>query len=32
MSDYSYPYKDAEFIFNELVGFDALCEQPALMK
>jgi alkylation response protein AidB-like acyl-CoA dehydrogenase len=30
MSDYSYPYKDAEFIFNELVGFDALCEQAGL--
>jgi alkylation response protein AidB-like acyl-CoA dehydrogenase len=30
MSDYSYPYKDAEFIFNELVGFDSLCEQGGL--
>ena len=30
MSDYSYPYKDAEFIFNELVGFDSLCEQAGL--
>ena len=30
MSDYSYPYKDAEFVFNELVGFDQLCEQAGL--
>ena len=30
MSDYSYPYKDAEFVFNELVGFDQLCEHAGL--
>ena len=30
MSDYSYPYKDAEFIFNELIDFDRLCEQGGL--
>jgi alkylation response protein AidB-like acyl-CoA dehydrogenase len=26
MADYSYPYKDAEFILNELVEFDRLCQ------
>jgi alkylation response protein AidB-like acyl-CoA dehydrogenase len=30
MSDYRFPYKDAEFIFNELIGFDALCQQAGL--
>jgi alkylation response protein AidB-like acyl-CoA dehydrogenase len=30
MSDYSYPYKDAEFIFNELIGFDEMCEEGGL--
>jgi alkylation response protein AidB-like acyl-CoA dehydrogenase len=30
MSDYSYPYKDAEFIFNELIGFDRMCEKGGL--
>jgi len=30
MSDYSYPYKDAEFIINELVGFDAMCAEAGL--
>jgi alkylation response protein AidB-like acyl-CoA dehydrogenase len=30
MSDYSYPYKDAEFILTELVGFDELCESGGL--
>jgi alkylation response protein AidB-like acyl-CoA dehydrogenase len=30
MSDYSYPYKDAEFIINELIGFDRLCEEVGL--
>ncbi|MFC1688309.1 acyl-CoA dehydrogenase [Pseudomonadota bacterium] len=30
MTDYSYPYKDAEFIFNEVIGFDTLCEQAGL--
>ena len=26
MSDYSYPYKDAEFILNEIIDFDRMCE------
>ena len=30
MSDYSYPYKDAEFIFNELIDFDQMCAQAGL--
>jgi alkylation response protein AidB-like acyl-CoA dehydrogenase len=30
MSDYSYPYKDAEFIFNELIDFDQMCAQADL--
>jgi alkylation response protein AidB-like acyl-CoA dehydrogenase len=30
MSDYSYPYKDAEFIVNDLIGLDALCEAAGL--
>jgi alkylation response protein AidB-like acyl-CoA dehydrogenase len=30
MSDYSYPYKDAEFIINELIGFDKMCEEAGL--
>jgi len=30
MSEYSFPYKDAEFIFNELVGFDQMCEEAGL--
>jgi alkylation response protein AidB-like acyl-CoA dehydrogenase len=30
MSDYSYPYKDAEFIFNELIDFDRMCAQAGL--
>jgi alkylation response protein AidB-like acyl-CoA dehydrogenase len=30
MSDYSYPYKDAEFIFNQLIDFDELCEKGGL--
>ena len=30
MSDYSYPYKDADFIINELIDFDKLCEQAGL--
>ena len=30
MSVYRYPYKDAEFILNELVGFDALCADAGL--
>jgi alkylation response protein AidB-like acyl-CoA dehydrogenase len=30
MSDYSYPYKDAEFIFNEIIDFDRLCRDGGL--
>jgi alkylation response protein AidB-like acyl-CoA dehydrogenase len=30
MADYSYPYKDAEFILNELVEFDRLCQAGGL--
>ena len=30
MSDYSYPYKDAAFIINELIGFDRMCEEGGL--
>jgi len=30
MSDYSYPYKDAAFIFEELVEFDKMCEAGGL--
>ncbi len=30
MSDYSYPYKDADFIINELIDFDKLCEEAGL--
>jgi alkylation response protein AidB-like acyl-CoA dehydrogenase len=30
MSDYSYPYKDAEFIFNHLIDFDQLCAAGGL--
>jgi alkylation response protein AidB-like acyl-CoA dehydrogenase len=30
MSDYSFPYKDAEFILDELVEFDTLCESGGL--
>jgi len=30
MSEYSYPYKDAAFIFEQLVGFDQLCEEGGL--
>jgi alkylation response protein AidB-like acyl-CoA dehydrogenase len=30
MSDYRYPYKDAEFILDHLVGFDRLCEEAGL--
>jgi alkylation response protein AidB-like acyl-CoA dehydrogenase len=30
MSVYNYPYKDAEFIFNELIDFDALCAGAGL--
>jgi alkylation response protein AidB-like acyl-CoA dehydrogenase len=30
MSDYTYPWKDAEFILEELVDFDHLCEAGGL--
>jgi alkylation response protein AidB-like acyl-CoA dehydrogenase len=30
MSDFSYPYKDAAFIIEELIGFDRLCEEGGL--
>jgi len=30
MSDYNYPYKDAEFLINELIGFDAICREGGL--
>jgi len=30
MSDYSYPYKDAAFIFEELVEFDQMCAEGGL--
>jgi len=30
MSDYSYPYKDAAFIIDELIGFDRLCREGGL--
>jgi len=32
MSDYSYPYKDAAFILQELVGLDQLCEEGGLQE
>ena len=25
MSDYRFPYKDAEFLLNDLIDFDQLC-------
>lgn len=30
MSDYQHPYRDTEFVLNQLVGFDALCEAAGL--
>ena len=30
MSDYRFPYKDAEFILNKLVNFDQLCLDAGL--
>jgi alkylation response protein AidB-like acyl-CoA dehydrogenase len=30
MSDYRYPYKDADFILRHLIGFDELCEEAGL--
>ncbi len=30
MSDYSFPYKDAAFVIEELIDFDRLCEEGGL--
>jgi alkylation response protein AidB-like acyl-CoA dehydrogenase len=30
MSDYHFPYKDAAFVIEELIGFDRLCEEGGL--
>jgi len=30
MSDYSFPYKDAAFVIEDLIGFDRLCEEGGL--
>ena len=30
MTDYHFPYKDASFLINELLGFDEMCEQAGL--
>ena len=30
MSDYTYPYKDAAFIIDELIDFDRLCQEGGL--
>jgi alkylation response protein AidB-like acyl-CoA dehydrogenase len=30
MSEYRFPYKDAEFIFNHLIDFDRFCEEAGL--
>lgn len=30
MSDYHFPYKDAAFILNDLLGFEQMCEQAGL--
>ena len=30
MSDYNYPYKDAEFLINEVIGFDEMCSSAGL--
>jgi alkylation response protein AidB-like acyl-CoA dehydrogenase len=30
MSDYSYPYKDAEFIINDVINFNQFCEEFGL--
>ena len=30
MSDYNYPYKDAEFLINEVIGFDEICQAGGL--
>jgi alkylation response protein AidB-like acyl-CoA dehydrogenase len=30
MSDYSFPYKDAEFVLNDIIDFDAMCASAGL--
>ncbi len=30
MSDYHYPYKDAEFLINDVIGFDDICQSAGL--
>ena len=30
MSEYTHPYKDTEFVLENLVNFDALCESMSL--
>jgi len=30
MTDFSFPYKDAAFVIDELIGFDRLCEEGGL--
>ena len=30
MSDYKHPYRDTEFVLDQLIGFDALCEAAKL--
>lgn len=30
MSEYSYPYKDAEFILNHIIDFDGMCSEAGL--
>jgi alkylation response protein AidB-like acyl-CoA dehydrogenase len=30
MSDYNYPYKDAEFLINDIIGFDEMCDSAGL--
>ena len=30
MSDYTYPYKDAEFLIKEVIGFDEICQSAGL--
>jgi alkylation response protein AidB-like acyl-CoA dehydrogenase len=30
MSDYNFPYKDAEFLINDVIGFDAICQSAGL--
>ncbi|MGA9572556.1 MAG: acyl-CoA dehydrogenase C-terminal domain-containing protein [Lysobacterales bacterium] len=30
MSDYHFPYKDASFLINDLIGFDRMCQEAGL--